>query len=272
MTDCHEPATSAARRWLNLFGVYEGSEEASENLKEKLEDSRRAMPCATFSLVPIIRSNPISGCSTTTDGPRHQLRGTAPRAGNLEDQRVVVNTAAYCNIGGQSSKATPLGAVAQFAASGKKSAKKDLGAMFMAYGNVYVAQVSMGASPSQLLTALREASEYRGPSLVIAYAPCTAHGIRAGMAHAQQEMKKATESGYWPLYRYHPGHSRPFTLDSGTPDLSYEDFLNGENRYAALRRTFPDLAEELFARAGREAERRHRRYEELAALSDDRKA
>ena len=109
MTDCHEPATSAARGWLNLFGVYEGSEEASENLKEKLEDSRRAMPCATFSLVPIIRSNPISGCSTTTDGPRHQLRGTAPRAGNLEDQRVVVNTAAYCNIGGQSSKAVPLG-------------------------------------------------------------------------------------------------------------------------------------------------------------------
>lgn len=268
------PAKTAARRWLDLFDVYEGSEEASDNLKEELErlpqsDAVRDILARADHLVkPYFWMFGGDGWAYDIGfgGLDHVLA-------NGEDINVlVVDTEVYSNTGGQSSKATPLGAVAQFAASGKKSAKKDLGAMFMAYGNVYVAQVSMGASPSQLLTALREASEYRGPSLVIAYAPCTAHGIRAGMAHAQQEMKKATESGYWPLYRYHPGHSRPFTLDSGTPDLSYEDFLNGENRYAALRRTFPDLAEELFARAGREAERRHRRYEELAALSDDRKA
>ena len=186
-----------------------------------------------------------------------------------EDVNVlVVDTEVYSNTGGQSSKATPLGAVAQFASSGKRSGKKDLGAMFMAYGNIYVAQVSMGASPEQLMKALREAAEYRGPSLVIAYAPCTAHGIRAGMAHAQEEMKRATESGYWPLYRYHPEKDTPFTLDCREPTLDYGEFLQGENRYASLRRTFPEQAFELEKKARAEAESRYRRYVFLASKND----
>ena len=115
-----------------------------------------------------------------------------------------------------------------------------------------------------------EASEYRGPSLVIAYAPCTAHGIRAGMAHAQEEMKRAADSGYWPLYRYHPEKEKPFTLDSKTPTLGYGEFLQGENRYASLRRTFPEKALELEKKAALEAKKRYRRYELFAAedLSD----
>ena len=178
-----------------------------------------------------------------------------------EDVNVlVVDTEVYSNTGGQSSKATPLGAVAQFCASGKKSGKKDLGAMFMSYGNIYVAQVAMGADPNQLMKALREASSYRGPSIVIAYTPCIAHGIKRGMHSVQEEMKRAVDSGYWPLYRYDPRKAQPFMLDSKAPSMAYEDFLDGEVRYASLRRTFPELAEQLFAQSRKESERRLARY------------
>ena len=166
---------------------------------------------------------------------------------------LVVDTEVYSNTGGQSSKATPLGAVAQFAASGKKGAKKNLGLLAMQPGTVYVAQVAMGADQAQLIKVLKEAESYRGPSLIIAYAPCIAHGIVQGMAFAQEESKLAVKSGYWHLYRYDPRRKaageNPFVLDSKEPSMPLRDFLKGEVRFTALARTFPEKAEELMVLA-----------------------
>ncbi|MBR1993509.1 MAG: pyruvate:ferredoxin (flavodoxin) oxidoreductase, partial [Firmicutes bacterium] len=167
-----------------------------------------------------------------------------------------------------SSKATQLGAVAQFAAAGKRSRKKDLGALMMTYKDVYVAQVSMGASQSQLLKALQEAEAYPGPSIVIAYAPCITHGIKAGMSCVQDEMKRAVDSGYWTLYRYNPSNKeKPFTLDSGEPKLDFDDFLAGEVRFAALKKDFPEVAEELFAEAKIQAKQKYEEYKQMEAAS-----
>ena len=141
--------------------------------------------------------------------------------------------------------------------------------MFMSYGSIYVAQVAMGADPNQLMKALKEASSYRGPSVVIAYTPCIAHGIKGGMHSVQAEMKRAVDSGYWPLYRYDPRKAQPFTLDSKAPSLRYEEFLDGEVRYASLRRTFPEQAEKLFAQSRDEAEKRLCRYLAFAKLHQE---
>ena len=176
---------------------------------------------------------------------------------------LVVDTEVYSNTGGQSSKATPIGAVAQFASSGKSSPKKDLGAIFMTYGNVYVAQVAMGADPNQLLKAIREAEEFDGPSVIIAYTPCLSHGLKCGMGNTQAEMKRAVEAGYWMLYRFNPTLEKPFTLDSKPPVMPYQDFLDGETRYAALKRTFPDNAEKYFAQGENAAQARYRHYKRL---------
>ena len=178
---------------------------------------------------------------------------------------LIVDTEVYSNTGGQSSKATPLGAVAQFQASGKKTGKKDLGKMMMSYGNCYVASVAMGADPAQLMRAITEAEAYPGPSLVIAYAPCINHGIKAGMDRVQEEMKRAVDAGYWPLYRYNPAkESGKFTLDSKEPTMNYQEFLSGEVRYASLHRTFPQNAETLFAEAEKQAKERYESYRKLA--------
>jgi len=174
----------------------------------------------------------------------------------------IVDTEVYSNTGGQSSKATPVGAVAKFASSGKKSNKKDLGAILMTYGNVYVAQVAMGADPNQLVKAVKEAEEYDGPSVIIAYAPCAAHGICIGMERVQEEMKRAVDSGYWLLYRYDPRLEKPLHLDSKEPVMPYEEFLDGEVRYKSLRRTFPENAEKFFAQGSAEAMRRYKKYKE----------
>ncbi|MBR0458299.1 MAG: pyruvate:ferredoxin (flavodoxin) oxidoreductase, partial [Victivallales bacterium] len=173
---------------------------------------------------------------------------------------LVVDTEVYSNTGGQSSKATPLGAVAQFASSGKNSPKKDLGAIFMTYGNVYVAQVAMGADPNQLLKAIHEAETYDGPSVIIAYTPCLSHGLKCGMGNTQQEMKRAVEAGYWMLYRYNPSLPKPFTLDSPPPSTPYTDFLAGETRYASLKRTFPENAAKFFAQGSADSLARYQRY------------
>ncbi|MCQ2187164.1 MAG: pyruvate:ferredoxin (flavodoxin) oxidoreductase [Bacteroidales bacterium] len=165
----------------------------------------------------------------------------------------VVDTEMYSNTGGQSSKATPLGAVAKFAWSGKKSRKKDLGAIMMSYGYVYVAQVAMGADPAQLIRAVKEAESYNGPSIIIAYTPCSSHGICIGMQRVQEEMKRAVDSGYWSLYRYDPRLEHPFQLDSKAPTMPYTDFLDGEVRYSSLRRSFPDNADKLFAQGAADA-------------------
>ncbi len=175
----------------------------------------------------------------------------------------IVDTEVYSNTGGQSSKATPIGAVAQFTSSGKKTKKKDIGAIFMTYGNVYVAQVAMGANPTQLVKVLKEAEEYDGPSVIIAYTPCQAHGIKSGMCNVQQEMKRAVDSGYWTLYHYDPRLENPLVVDCKEPTMDYEEFLDGETRYASLRKTFPENAEALFKQGKADAKKRYAKYKNM---------
>ncbi|MDR1150260.1 MAG: pyruvate:ferredoxin (flavodoxin) oxidoreductase, partial [Clostridiales bacterium] len=181
---------------------------------------------------------------------------------------LVFDTEVYSNTGGQSSKATPTGAVAKFASSGKKIKKKDLGMIAMSYGYVYVAQVAMGASQSQLIKAFIEAERYDGPSLIIAYAPCVNHGIKSGMSFSQEETKRAVASGYWHLYRYNPelelSNKNPFILDSKEPTLSYQDFINQEVRYSSLKLLFPEKVDELFKQAELDAKKRYESYKKLA--------
>ncbi len=182
---------------------------------------------------------------------------------------LVLDTEVYSNTGGQSSKATPAGAIAKFAASGKRVRKKDLGMMAMSYGYVYVAQVAMGASPAQYFNAIKEAEAYDGPSLIIAYAPCINHGLKAGMGLSQKEEKLAVECGYWHLYRYNPAlegtDKNPFTLDSKEPDWSkFQDFLKGEVRFSSLYKMYPDTAEELLQKTEEFAKVRLETYKKLA--------
>jgi pyruvate-ferredoxin/flavodoxin oxidoreductase len=184
---------------------------------------------------------------------------------------LVLDTEVYSNTGGQASKSTPVGAVAKFAAAGKRVRKKDLGAMAMTYGYVYVAQVSIGANMNQYLKALKEAEEYPGPSLIIAYAPCINHGLRAGMGKSVEEEKKAVEAGYWQLYRFNPllenEGKNPFQLDSKEPDWSkFQDFLKGEVRYTSLIKSFPAEAAELFTAAENNAKWRYTGYKRMSEL------
>ena len=180
---------------------------------------------------------------------------------------LVLDTEVYSNTGGQSSKSTPTGSIAKFAASGKKTRKKDLGLMAMSYGYVYVATVAMSADPAQLVKAMNEAEAYHGPSLIIAYAPCINHGINMG--HAQEEIKKAVKAGYWPLYRYNPALAaegkNPMIVDSKDPSESYQDFLKGEVRYASLLKQFPETAQSLFDQNERDAAARLAMYKKLAS-------
>ena len=182
---------------------------------------------------------------------------------------LVLDTEVYSNTGGQSSKATPLGAIAKFAAAGKRVRKKDLGLIASTYGYVYVAQIAMGADNAQTLKAIREAEAYDGPSLIIAYSPCINHGIRKGMGHAQEEQAAAVECGYWHLWRYNPAlemeGKNPFSLDSKAPDWDkFEDFLKGEVRYASVAKQYPAEAAELFAAAKANAQWRYNNYLRLS--------
>jgi len=181
---------------------------------------------------------------------------------------LVFNTEVYSNTGGQSSKATPTGAVAQFAAAGKEVKQKDLAAIAMSYGYVYVAQVAMGADYNQTIKAIAEAESYNGPSLIIAYAPCINHGIRGGMVSAQTEIKKAVAAGYWHNFRYDPRRAdqglNPFQLDSKEPTASYRDFIMNEVRYSALTRSFPERAQNLFEKAEENAKNRYEALVERA--------
>ena len=188
-------------------------------------------------------------------------------ASNEDVNVLVFDTEIYSNTGGQASKATPTAAIAKFAASGKRTKKKDLGMMAMSYGYVYVAQVSLGADKNQTIKAITEAESYNGPSLIIAYAPCISHGIKKGMTNTPDEQKKAVDCGYWNLYRYNPtlkGEKNPFTLDSKEPKSDFRDFLMGEVRYAALAKVFPELAEELFAKTEKDAKERFENYKKLS--------
>lgn len=185
---------------------------------------------------------------------------------------LVFDTEVYSNTGGQASKATPVGSVAQFAAAGKAVKKKDLAAIAMSYGYVYVAQCAMGADNNQVLKAMVEAESYNGPSLVICYAPCINHGIKGGMGIAQLEEKKAVEAGYWNIFRYDPRLAdegkNPFMLDGKAPSASYRDFIMGEVRYNSLTRSFPERAEKLFEKAEKVAADKYAHLEKLASLPD----
>ncbi|MDW5299604.1 MAG: pyruvate:ferredoxin (flavodoxin) oxidoreductase [Sedimentibacter sp.] len=183
---------------------------------------------------------------------------------------LVLDTEVYSNTGGQSSKSTPTASVAKFAASGKKIKKKDLGMIATTYGYIYVAQVAIGADKNQFLKALKEAESYNGPSLIIAYAPCINHGIKAGMGKTVDREKKAVEAGYWHLYRFNPllkeEGKNPFVLDSKEPKASFREFLEGEVRYASLKGSFPETAEELYVKAEKDAKDRYDGYVRMAEM------
>ena len=254
--------------WLNNKDIGDGSRERAEKLESALqgcsdEFAKEILKDKEFF---IKRSQWIFG----GDGWAYDIGygGLDHVLASNEDVNVLVfDTEIYSNTGGQASKSTPTAAIAKFAASGKRTKKKDLGLMAMSYGYVYVAQVALGADKNQTIKAIAEAEAYNGPSLIIAYAPCINHGIKNGMANTPDEQKKAVACGYWNLYRYNPalkGEKNPFTLDSKEPKADFKDFLMGEVRYAALAKVFPELAEELFAKTEKDAKERLEIYKKLA--------
>ncbi len=267
------PATKAAfELWVETRESSEASKEASKAVVEAMKTEKHAVVKKIMPLEQYLvkKSVWIIG----GDGWAYDIGfgGLDHVLASGEDVNVlVVDTEVYSNTGGQSSKSTPIGAVAKFATSGKKIRKKDLGMMAMSYGYVYVTQVSMGASQSQFFKAVKEAENYNGPSLVIAYAPCINHGLHAGMGMTQHEMKAAVESGYWAMFRYNPlleeQGKNPFVLDSKEPDWTlFRKFLMGEVRYSSLLKTFPEHANELFEAAEESAKWRYNSYKRLAAM------
>lgn len=271
------------------------NENAPAELKEAAQewiaaqDDADASKVAAAKLKPIISAGAESGCEICKelktldhylikrsqwiiggDGASYDIGygGLDHVIASGEDVNIfVIDTEVYSNTGGQASKATPLGAIAQFAAQGKRIRKKDLGMIATTYGYVYVAQIAMGADQAQCLKAFREAEAYPGPSLVIAYAPCINHGLKAkgGMGKSQAEEAKAVECGYWHLWRYNPllaeEGKNPFSLDSKEPDWSkFQDFLMGEVRYLSVKKAYPNEAEELFSEAERMAKKRYQSY------------
>ncbi len=262
-----ETNSETAKNWLDSFDDFDKSRETTDALVGELEK----MDSATAAKILERKDQLSKKCFWMFggDGWAYDIGfgGLDHVVASGEDINVfVVDTEIYSNTGGQSSKATPLGAVAQFASAGKRSRKKDLGAIFQTYGNVYVAQVAMGADPNQLIKAVKEAEEHKGPSVIIAYTPCAAHGIKAGMSNVQQEMKRAVDAGYWILYRYNPNVEKPLTVDSKEPSLDYEEFLEGETRYAALKRTFPEHAEALFKAAKEDSGVRYQKYKTMEEM------
>ena len=257
------------KEWLENKDVLEGSRERAERVISVLEEdnSEFAKVILNDKEFLVKRSQWIFG----GDGWAYDIGygGLDHVLASNENVNVLVfDTEIYSNTGGQSSKSTPTGAVAKFAASGKRTKKKDLGMMAMSYGYVYVAQIAMGADKNQTIKAITEAANYDGPSLIIAYAPCISHGIKIGMANSQEEEKKAVECGYWNLFRYNPelkgSEKNPFTLDSKDPKSNFKDFLMGEVRYASLAKAFPEEAEKLFTKTEKDAEERLNTYKMFA--------
>jgi pyruvate-ferredoxin/flavodoxin oxidoreductase len=270
-TDISGDIKDAMSGWLDNMKDPEGSREFGDRLKALLpaqKDNALLAEIAGMSKLFTKKSFWIfAGDGAAYDigygGVDHVL------ATGEDINMLIMDTEVYSNTGGQSSKATPTGSVARFAASGKKTPKKDMGRISMSYGYIYVASVSMGANKQQLMKALVEAESYDGPSVIIAYSPCINQGIMAGMGKAQEESKLAVQSGYWPLYRYDPRlkaeGKNPFQLDSKKPDGTLKDFMQGEIRYASLQRTYPEEAKRLHALL---VEQFNQRYEELALMAD----
>ncbi|MDD4150680.1 MAG: pyruvate:ferredoxin (flavodoxin) oxidoreductase, partial [Bacteroidales bacterium] len=265
-------AAEAAKEWLAGMDNAEASEKATDRLLaaiEKLNDPIAKEVMSKKHYLPKRSVWVFGGDGWAYDigfgGLDHVI------ASGKDINILVMDTEVYSNTGGQASKATPAAAVAKFAASGMKTRKKDLGAMAMTYGYVYVAQVAMGASQSQYFKTIKEAEAYPGPSLIIAYAPCINHGLKAGMGKTQEEEKRAVECGYWANYRFNPllekEGKNPFTLDSKEPDWSkFQEFLDGEVRYTALRKDFPENADVLFTAAQENAKWRYNYYKRLADM------
>ena len=260
--------------WINTKNDGEGSKRASENVIHLLENAQ-ITDSENMNLIEQIRNHEDylvkrSQWIIGGDGWAYDIGygGLDHVMASGEDINVLVfDTEIYSNTGGQASKSTPAAAVAKFATSGKKSGKKDLGMMLMTYGNVYVAQVAIGADKNQTLRAIQEAENYPGPSIIIAYAPCISHGIKEGMGRSMSNMAQAVESGYWHLYRYNPmlaeNGKNPFTLDSKEPKSDFRDFLMGQIRYSSLYKQFPEQAEELFNKAEKDSRRRYEYYKKL---------
>jgi pyruvate-ferredoxin/flavodoxin oxidoreductase len=267
------PATKAAfEEWLNARNNAEASKTASSKVIEACEKDKSGIAMEVLSLKQYLikKSHWIFG----GDGWAYDIGfgGLDHVVASGEDVNILVlDTEVYSNTGGQASKSTPAGAVAKFAASGKKIRKKDLGQMAMSYGYVYVAQVAMGASNAQYLKTIREAEAYPGPSLIIAYSPCINHGLKHGMGKTQTQTEDAVKAGYWHLYRYNPlleaEGKNPFILDSKPPDWSkFQEFLQSEVRYSSLEKSFPQEAEILFKAAEENAKWRYKNYQRLAAM------
>jgi pyruvate-ferredoxin/flavodoxin oxidoreductase len=270
-TDIDSEVKEALSGWLTHMKNPEGSRKYGDQLKALLPKYKDNELLAKI--------NGMSGMFTKKsywvfcgDGAAYDIAfgGIDHVLASGEDINVIVyDTEVYSNTGGQSSKATPTGSIAKFAFSGKKTPKKDLGAMAMTYGYVYVASIGMGANKQQTLKALLEAEAYDGPSLIMAYSPCINHGIAKGMGKTQEETKLAVASGYWPLYRYNPllveEGKNPFMLDSKAPDGSLKEFLSGEMRYASLKKGFPVEAERLHAQLTKEMAARYERLKRQAA-------
>jgi pyruvate-ferredoxin/flavodoxin oxidoreductase len=267
LLDENSGEADSARAWISAFDDFSESKRTGKALVAALKAARLEGRAGELAGAVIRRSDQLSKKTIWMyggDGWAYDIGygGLDHVLAMGEDVNIlVVDTEMYSNTGGQSSKATPLGAAAQFQSSGKKSRKKDLGALCMTYGNVYVAQVAMGADPAQLMKALAEADAYPGPSIIIAYTPCVSHGIKMGMNNAQSEARRAVEAGYWHLYRYNPlNRERPFILDSKEPRLDFREFLKGEVRYSSLEISFPENARELFAQAERDAREKYLGY------------
>ena len=264
----------AFQEWIDGRNDAEKSKAAAEKIIPMVEAAKDKCPaCATiyeFRDYLIKRSQWIIG----GDGASYDIGygGLDHVIASGEDVNILVlDTEVYSNTGGQSSKATPLGAIAKFAASGKRVRKKDLGMIATTYGYVYVAQIAMGADQAQTLKAIREAEAYHGPSLVIAYAPCINHGLKAGMGKSQAEEAKAVECGYWHLWRFNPAleeeGKNPFSLDSKEPNWEgFQDYLKGEVRFASVMKQYPTEAADLFAACEEMAKKRYASYKRMAAM------
>ena len=274
--DICESAKEAFNAWLEAREDGEASKAASEKVLEVLVGTCSCADEEVKSLLSEIESRKDylvkrSQWILGGDGWAYDIGygGLDHVLASGENVNVLVfDTEIYSNTGGQASKSTPVAAMAKFAAAGKRSKKKDLGMMAMSYGNVYVAQVGMGADKNQLMKAIIEAEKHDGPSLIIAYSPCISHGIKEGMGRAQANIEKAVKAGYWHLYRYNPQlkaeGKNPFTLDSKEPTESFREFLMGQVRYAAIAKQYPDVAEELFNMAEENAKERYNNYKRLA--------
>ena len=266
----NESVVAAGKEWLETFNCGATNGTATDNLVAALE----ACDCGCELRKEILQNKDFLAKKSQWifggDGWAYDIGfgGVDHVLASGQDINIMVfDTEVYSNTGGQSSKSTPTGAIAQFAAGGKEVKKKDMASIAMSYGYVYVAQIAMGADFNQTVKAIAEAEAYPGPSLIIAYAPCINHGIKKGMNKAQTEEELAVKSGYWHNFRFNPAaEGNKFTLDSKAPTEDYREFLNGEVRYNALARMNPERAEELFAKSEEAAKERYAYLNKLVTL------